>query len=178
MTTHKLIPGTDFPTITVQSLSGDSITLGRPKTGTNWQMIVIYRGRHCPLCTKYLNQIEKYTQRLYENKIDLVAVSADSKAQVEDHLSKLNISFPLYYDLSLEQMEVLGFNISLPRSEQETDHNFPEPGLFIVNEFGKLHVVDISNNPFVRPDLESLLNGLEWIRDPDNNYPIRGTWSK
>ena len=61
------------------------------------------------------------------------------------------------------------------RSEQETDHNFAEPGLFVVNEHGNLHVVDISNNPFVRPELGALSRGLAWIRNPDNNYPIRGT---
>jgi hypothetical protein len=39
-----------------------------------------------------------------------------------------------------------------------------------------VHVTDISNNPFVRPDLEQLLSGLKWIRNPDNHYPIRGTY--
>ncbi|MEC8226936.1 MAG: thioredoxin peroxidase, partial [Pseudomonadota bacterium] len=28
--------------------------------------------------------------------------------------------------------------------------------------------------PFVRPDLATLVSGLNWIRDPKNNYPIRG----
>ena len=140
-------------------------------------MIVVYRGRHCPLCTKYLNQLETYKKRLFDNKVDLVAVSGDSKEQLEAHLPKLEVSFPLYYNLSLEQMETLGTYISVPRSEQETDHNFAEPGLFVVNEEGKLHVVDLSNNPFVRPEIEQLASGLEWIRNPDNDYPIRGTYN-
>jgi hypothetical protein len=63
----------------------------------------------------------------------------------------------------------------VPRSEQETDHNFSEPGLFVVNENGELHVVDLSNNPFIRPELGALTRGLAWIRDPNNHYPIRGT---
>jgi hypothetical protein len=41
----------------------------------------------------------------------------------------------------------------------------------------KVQVVDLSNNPFARPDLEVLVSGLEWIRSPDNNYPIRGTYA-
>ncbi|PSU19712.1 hypothetical protein CTM97_18320 [Photobacterium phosphoreum] len=28
------------------------------------------------------------------------------------------------------------------------------------------------NNPFVRPELDSLVNGIGWIRNPENNYPI------
>ncbi|MEM7650672.1 MAG: redoxin domain-containing protein [Pseudomonadota bacterium] len=177
MTTSKLMAGDAFPEITVKALDGADVTLGNAAEGTDWQMIVVYRGRHCPLCTKYLNQLEGYKDRLQGNKVDLVAVSADSKEQLEDQLEKLDVSFPLYYGLSLEQMETLGLYISVPRSEKETDHNFAEPGLFVVNEDGKLHVVDLSNNPFVRPELEALTSGLEWIRNPENNYPIRGTYN-
>lgn len=176
MTTSKLHAGDRFPSIQVQSRDGETITLGQPAKGKYWQMIVVYRGRHCPLCTKYLNQLEEFKQRLFDNKVDLVAVSADSKEQLEDQLEKLDVSFPIYYGLSQEQMQTLGLYISVPRSKQETDHNFAEPGLFVVNEEGKLHVVDLSNNPFVRPELDALASGLEWIRNPDNNYPIRGTF--
>ena len=173
-TTTKLHAGTTFPTIEVSDLHGNTITLGKPAEGTDWQMVVVYRGRHCPLCTKYLNQLEGYKDRLRANKVDLVAVSGDSKEQLLSHKEKLSVSFPLYYGLSEAQMRELGLYISVPRSEKETDHNFAEPGLFVINENGQIHVVDISNNPFVRPELEALANGLEWIRNPENNYPIRG----
>ncbi|MED7788047.1 redoxin domain-containing protein [Francisella sp. 19X1-34] len=177
MYTTKLHAGTKFPNIIVKNLNNSSVILGKPAVNTEWQVIIVYRGRHCPLCTKYLNQIETYRKRLLENKVDLVAVSADSKEQLEDHLKNLNIGFPIYYGLTQVQMESLGLYISEPRSAQETDHNFAEPGLFVVNEKNLLHVVDVSNNPFVRPELEALVSGLEWIRDPKNNYPIRGTVS-
>ena len=84
------------------------------------------------------------------------------------------MSFSLAYGLTTEQMQTLGTYISDPRSSQETDHPFAEPALFVVNEQGNVHVVDYSNNPFVRPDLATLVSGLNWIRDPKNNYPIRG----
>lgn len=72
-------------------------------------------------------------------------------------------------------MQQLGLYISHPRSAQETDHPFAEPGLFVVNEKGQVQVLDISNGPFVRPELGILLSGLGFIRNPENNYPIRGT---
>lgn len=169
--------GSKLPEITVKSWDGSDVTLGSPAEGTDWQMIVVYRGRHCPLCTKYLNQLETYKHRLFENKVDLVAISADSKEQMEEQYSRLDVSYPIYFGLTEEQMKMLGVYISVPRSEKETDHNFAEPGLFIVNEAGNLHVIDMSNNPFVRPELESLVSGLEWIRNPENDYPIRGTFN-
>lgn len=171
----KLKAGDLFPTINANLLDGTNVTLGDPKSGMTWQAVFVYRGKHCPLCTKYLNEIESYKQAFNDAGVDIIAVSADAKHQAEEQLEKLDISFPIAYGLTEEQMKTLGVYISLPRSEQETDHNFAEPGLFVVNEKGELHVVDVSNNPFVRPELGALTRGLAWIRDPNNHYPIRGT---
>ncbi|MGB5444408.1 MAG: thioredoxin peroxidase, partial [Psychromonas sp.] len=86
------------------------------------------------------------------------------------------ISYPIAYGLTEEQMKTLGLYISQPRSEQETDHNFSEPGMFIVNEQGNLQAVDISNGPLLRPELDVVLRGLTFVRSQDG-YPIRGTVS-
>lgn len=177
MTSTKLKAGEKFPKINVRSLNGENIILGNPSGNSDWQMVVVYRGYHCPMCTKYLNELEEYKDKLLKNNIEVVAVSGDRKEQLEEHLEELNISFPIYYGLSLEQMKTLGVYISTPRSENETDHNFSEPALFVINENGLLHVVDISNNPFFRPELKTLSYGLKWIRDPKNNYPIRGIYN-
>ncbi len=177
MTTVKIEAGAAFPNISVKNLAGDNVVLGKPAAGTDWQMVIVYRGRHCPMCTRYLNKIEEIKQGLKDINIDLIAVSGDSKEQLESHLKKLNVTFPLYYGLTVEQMQELGLYISIPRSEKETDHNFPEPGIFVVNQDGNVQVVDLSNNPFARPEVDTLLSGLQWIRDPENNYPIRGTYS-
>ena len=150
--------------------------LGAPLGDADWKMVVVYRGRHCPMCTRYLNALEGYKKRLGDIGIGLAAVSGDSRAQLASHREKLNAGFPLYYGLTIEQMQELGLYISVPRSEKETDHPFAEPGLFVVNDKNQVQVVDISNNPFVRPELDTLVSGLEWIRDPKNDYPIRGTY--
>jgi len=175
MSSSKAVAGSQFPKMTVQALDGSAVELGALESG-RWKMVVVYRGRHCPLCTKYLNNLESFLKRLSEDGVDVVAVSADSQAQLQDHLQKLSVSFPLYYGLTIEQMQTLGVYISHPRSEKETDHPFAEPGLFVINQDNEIQCVDLSNNPFIRPELESLVSGLEWIRNPDNNYPIRGTY--
>ena len=175
-TSIKLNAGSRFPDISVTDLEGNNVVLGQPQGDASWQMVVVYRGKHCPLCTKYLNELEAFRERLVELAVDIVAVSADSREQLLAHSEKLEVGFPLTYGLSQEQMQTLGVYISLPRSEQETDHNFSEPALFVVNEEFNIQVVDYSNNPFVRPDLGPLISGIEWIRNPDNNYPVRGTF--
>lgn len=178
MTTYtpKVEAGAAFPPLVVHGRDGETHDISQPTGGADWHMVVVYRGRHCPMCTRYLNMLEAYVEPLREIGVSLAVVSGDSREQLERHLQKLEVSFPLFYGLTVEQMRQLGLYISHPRSPKETDHPFAEPGVFVINGHGTLQVVDISNNPFVRPELEKLVSGLKWIRDPANNYPIRGTY--
>lgn len=170
---QKLQAGVKFPDMKVQMLNGEMKSLGTPENGHDWKLVVVYRGQHCPICTKYLNQLETVKQSFADAGVDIIAVSGDSKEQLEGHLEKIDIDFPIAYGLTVEQMNTLGLYISDPRSEKETDHPFAEPATFVVNADGEIQIVDISNAPFARPELEALANGLSFIRE--NDYPIRGT---
>ncbi|MCX4026894.1 AhpC/TSA family protein [Endozoicomonas sp. SM1973] len=176
MTHSAILAGSPFPKIIVNQQDEIPVHLDVISEDMDWKMVVVYRGKHCPLCTKYLNKLENYKQRLQKIGVELVAVSADDKAQLTQHSTELKVSFPIYYGLSIEQMQELGLYISNPRSKQETDHPFAEPGIFVINENGQVHLVDISNGPFARPELDLLVSGIEFIKDPSNNYPIRGTY--
>ncbi len=172
--TQKPQAGSKFPDIEVTMLNGDTKSLGKPENGHDWKLVVIYRGQHCPICTKYLNQLETVKKSFYDAGVDIIAISADSKEQLESHLEeKIDIDFPIAYGLTVEQMDTLGLYISDPRSEKETDHPFAEPATFVINADGNIQIIDISNAPFARPELESLASGLSFIRE--NDYPIRGT---
>ncbi len=178
MYTQKMHPATTFPDINVTLSTGESVSLTSKEEGCDWKMVVVFRGKHCPICTKYLNKLEDFKGRLREINTDLVAISGDSKQQLDKHLDDLSITFPIACGLSQSDMKTLGLYISEPRSDKETDHNFSEPALFVLNENNEIHIAEIANAPFVRPDLEQLVSGLEFIRNPDNNYPIRGTFKE
>lgn len=172
---QTLQSGDAFPKQTVPRLGGGEIVLGQPDQGHDWQMVVIYRGLHCPLCKRYLGQLEELADGFYAAGIDLVVASGDPEEKAQAFKDEVGLSIPMGFGLTVEQMRDLGVYVSSPRSPKETDRPFPEPGLFVVNSEGKLHIVDISNAPFARPDLKSLLAGLEFIRA--NDYPIRGTYA-
>ncbi|MGF1759330.1 redoxin domain-containing protein [Photobacterium sagamiensis] len=175
---HKaLAAGQPFPQLSVNTIDGEQVVLGVPKSGFDWQLVVVYRGAHCPLCTRYLNQLNERMHDLHKLGIDVVAVSGDSLAKAKRQLADVNPSYPVGFGLTIEQMQLLGLYVSEPRSPQETDAPFAEPGLFVINEQGLIQVLDISNAPFARPDLDALLMGLEFIKNPENNYPIRGTYA-
>lgn len=97
--------------------------------------------------------------------------SPEEKAAAD--FAEYNWRFPLGYGLSVAQMQELGLYISNPRSPQETDRPFSEPGLFLINPEGQVQMLDISNAPFARPDLAAIARGAKRIQEM--NYPIRGT---
>ncbi len=89
-------------------------------------------------------------------------------------VEKRRLTFPVGYGLTIEQMKELGLYISIPRSPEETDRPFAEPGTFAINGEGKIQLIELSNTPFNRADLVELQDTIEWIQD--NDYPVRGTY--
>ena len=166
----KLTAGGDLPAMTLAAVGGGKVTLGG-KRGA-WQAIFIYRGLHCPICKAYLGKVQAKLGEFSDLGTEVVAVSADPNEKAEAFAKEVGVTFPVAYGLSVDQMRTLGLYISAPRSDAETDRPFAESALFIVNPDGKLQIVDISNAPFVRPDLDWVLRGLKLGQD---GYPIRGT---
>ena len=161
----------------IRNLPRASLGSGAPKrmsvAGAQHKLLVVYRGKHCPICKSYLGTLDKLLDQFREIGTEVFAVSADTKEKAENEATEQAWRFPVGYGLSQEQMRSLGLYISEPRSPQETDRPFPEPGLFVINPQGQVQIVDISNAPFARPDLSSVLNGIKFVKE--KHYPIRGT---
>lgn len=166
----RLPAGVMMPQVRLPAVGGGDIEFGG---SGGWQMLVVYRGKHCPLCKKYLKTLDALLDEFRATGTRVVVASGDPKEKAESEAAEEHWRFPVGYAMSQEQMRALGLYISEPRSPQETDRPFPEPGLFVVNPQGQVQIVDVSNAPFARPDLANLLNGLKLIME--RNYPIRGT---
>lgn len=169
-TTQKLQAGGLAPTISVAKVGGGEIKIG---AAAGWQMIVVYRGKHCPICRRYLKGLDGLLEEFRAIGTEVVAISGDPRDKAESEAAEEGWRFPVGYSLTPDQMRMLGLYISEPRSPQETDRPFPEPGLFIINPEGRVQIIDISNAPFARPDLQGVLNGLRFVQE--KKYPIRGT---
>jgi peroxiredoxin len=172
VTALKPAAGAPMPVVSTAKVGGGRLTI---RSSDRWQMVVVYRGRHCPLCRSYLAELNQLLDEYHSIGMEVAVVSADSHEKAERQAMEEAWRFPVGYDLTIEQMRLLGLYISEPRSKAETDRPFAEPGLFIVNPEGRLQIVDVSNAPFARADLRTLLNGLKFIFKSD--YPIRGTLS-
>ncbi|ADE55805.1 alkyl hydroperoxide reductase/ Thiol specific antioxidant/ Mal allergen [Coraliomargarita akajimensis DSM 45221] len=174
MNSMKLRSGGTIPAITLPLLGGGRVTLGQRRYPENWQVIFVYRGLHCPLCKRYLGKLKTLKEGFEAAGAELLAISGDPEERAQAMIEETGLDIPVAYDLSIEQMQELGLYISNPRSPEETDRPFAEPAMYAINEKGLIHLIDLSNTPFNRSDLDELLDTVEWVRA--NNYPIRGTY--
>ncbi|MFY7852951.1 MAG: redoxin domain-containing protein [Brevundimonas sp.] len=166
----KLAAGAPFPDITMPRLGGGEIA---PAAMEGWRLLIVYRGKHCPLCKPYLSSLDKLMEEFEAVGVAVLAVSADPEEKAAADHAEFGWRFPLGFGLTIAQMQVLGLYVSTPRSPQETDRPFSEPGLFLINPAGQVQLIDISNAPFARPDLAGIARGAKRIQEM--SYPIRGT---
>lgn len=169
MDTHKMSAGATFPSLAWNAVGGARIDLAHE---AGWRLLVVYRGKHCPLCKTYLDTLNELLDEFRASNIAVSVLSADGPEKAEAQVTECGWKFPVGYGLSVEQMRQLGLYVSDPRSPQETDRQFAEPALFVLNARGEVQIIDISNAPFARPDLKGLLKGVQFVMSKD--YPIRG----
>lgn len=165
----KFEAGAAFPDFTWQSVVGDAVT---PAAGEGWRLLIVYRGKHCPLCKQYLTTLDGMQDDFAKAGITVWALSSDPLERAQGEASEEGWTLPILAGLSEDEMRTLGVYISSPRTPDETDRNFAEPATFVINPKGKVQIVDVSNAPFSRPDLKGLLDGLRFVNAKD--YPVRG----
>ena len=170
MTFPKPVVGTPVSVMDLPALAGGSIRIGAPKD--RWTLLVVYRGKHCPRCKRYLNKLNAMLAE-WTAVMNVVVVSADTQAKALADKAEFGWDFDLCYGLTEPQMRALGLYVSDPLSEAETQARFAEPGTFAIRPDGTLMLADISNGPAARPDLDELLDGMKFNIEHDR--PVRGT---
>ncbi|SMX43644.1 redoxin domain-containing protein [Actibacterium lipolyticum] len=170
MASSKPNVDTQIPLLTFPKVGGGTVQVGAPSD--RWTMLFVYRGKHCPRCKKFLNKLEAMLAD-WTAVMDLVVVSADTEEKALADQAEFGWTFELCYGLAEDQMRALGLYVSDPLSEAETTGRFAEPGAFGIRPDGALMLVDISNGPAARPDLDELLDGMKF--NIANNRPTRGT---
>lgn len=152
-------------------VGGGFLTVGGPQD--KWTLLVVYRGKHCPRCKKYLNTLNDMRAEWSNAGFDIAVVSADTEEKADADQRAFGWQFDLGFDLQEAQMQTLGLYVTEPLSPSETDRNFAEPGSFVIRPDGSLLLIALSNGPSARPDLAELLDGMIFTKE--NDRPPRGT---
>ena len=136
-------------------------------------MLVFYRGKHCPICKRYLTEIGSRLREITDRGVNVFAVSMDDedRAMVVDKEWDTG-DLPLVYDMSEDMAREWGLFISSKREGSEEPDTFSEPGLFLIRPDRTVYFAQVQSAPFTRPDLDQLMDGLDIIKK--NDYPPRG----
>lgn len=168
---NEVKPTESFPDIEFKLVSGGTKRI-QDSLG-KWVMLIVYRGYHCPRCKTYVERLHKLEQGYAERGVELLLASTDPLALAERTIAENNWTLPVAHSMTEAQCRQLALYMTPYEDGYELTGIYAEPGLFLINPEGKLQVLERSNSPSVRPDLEVVLDGI--IGTQDRNLPIRGT---
>lgn len=165
-------PRQPVPALDVPLIGGGRWVLAgqRPR---RFSLVVFYRGVHSPQCEGYVTQLDSLVDDLAAVGVtSVLAVSGDDEGRAWQAVEEWRITrVPLGYGLSPWSMQEWGLHRSKAVREGQSNE-FNEPGLFIVRPDGTLYASVVGTLPFLRPDLDEVVEMIRWVNE--NDYPARG----
>ncbi len=169
-------PRQAVPQLKVDTVDGGTWTLSEQRP-ENFTMVVFYRGLHCPICGRYLRDLDRKIGDFAERGVEVIMISTDGverarQAKADWKLENVRIG----YGLSLEAARAWGLYVSGGIGKTsvgiEEPAQFNEPGLFMVRPDGTLYFGTVQTMPFARPNFGEILQALDFVLA--KNYPARG----
>ncbi len=176
MTATALMPRHPVPALNVALTDGNRFVLGAAP-GERFDLVVFYRGLHCPICAKYLLELERLAPEFEKRGVQVVAISSDDGERA--HAMADKVKAKIGYGLSLKSARQWGLYISASRGKTsigiEEPALFSEPGVFLVRPDGTLYYGAVQTMPFARPQFQDLLGAIDFAIA--NDYPARGEYA-
>jgi peroxiredoxin len=171
-----LIPRQPVPSLAIDTVAHGPFDLASDQP-QHFSMIVFYRGLHCPICTKYLLELERLVPEFAKRGTSAIAVSTDGVDRARTMSQKISAAqLRIGYGVSVTSARAWGLYISTSRGKTSTGVDepalFSEPGLFLVRPDGTLYYGAVQTMPFARPNFNDLLGALDFVIA--NSYPARG----
>ncbi len=175
---NVLKPRQQVPGLEVETLNG-AWSLAAQNPG-HFTMIVFYRGLHCPICSKYIGELNKLVGEFAEMGVSILVLSEDLRERAEQARDDWGLdNLQIGYGVTAGQSRDWGLHRSAGRGLTsigiEEPAEFNEPGLFIVRADNTLYWAQISTMPFARPHFREIMGGLKFALEKD--YPARGELS-
>ena len=176
---NALLPRHPVPALNVALTSGGRFVLGA-SPAEHFDLLVFYRGLHCPICAKYLLELERLAPEFSSRGVQIVAVSSDGEErgrQMAEKGAARCVQFA--YGRSLRSARQWGLYISTSRGQTSIGIDepglFSEPAVFLVRPDGTLYYGAVQTMPFARPQFQDLLGAVDFAISKD--YPARGEYT-
>ncbi len=172
----SLLPNKPVSALELGVVGGVPFSLAA-ETPQHFTMVVFYRGLHCPICRRYLSELETLLPEFGKRGVSVFAASSDAQDRAEQAKSGWGLpNLRIGYGLSIDEARKWGLYVSHskgPTSVGVAEPDlFNEPGLFIVRPDGTLYWGTTSTMPFGRPHFNEILQSLDFVIS--KNYPARG----
>ena len=165
-----LKPRTKVPNLTL-NLVNDTTWKLNEQDPENFTMVLFYRGKHCPVCKKQLQELQESLKKFTDAGVNVIAISSDTEEKAKASYKEWDIAnVPLAYGYPIEEARKWGLFIS--EGIKDEPKHFIEPGLFLVKPDGTLYSASIQSMPFARPSFDDLLKGIDFV--VNKGYPARG----
>jgi len=179
MTVCPLMPRQAVPALDLPLLGGGRFVLGAVPP-SRFDLLVFYRGLHCPLCARYLGELERLSPEFARRGVRLTAVSADGSERAQAMADKIGASgVQVSHGLDMPTARAWGLYISASRGKTslgiEEPPLFAEPAVYLIRPDGTLYYGAVQTMPFARPAFADLLTAIDFAID--KNYPARGEYT-
>lgn len=174
---QALLPRRPVPALRIPLVGGGHFVLGAVP-GEHFDLVVVYRGLHCPLCAKYLLELSRLQDEFAQRGVAIIALSSDDAERAAAMAEKAP-GLRFGYGLNLHSARQWGLYISAGRGKTSINIEepvlFAEPGVFLVRPDGTLYYGAVQTMPFARPNFADLLLAVDFAIS--KNYPARGEYA-
>lgn len=165
-----ILNGQKAPKATLQTVDGDPVSL-KALTMQKPTILIFYRGGWCPYCNRQLAGIKDIEAKLADLGYQILAVSPETPAQLQEQKLQTKFSVKLYSDSELEAISGFGIgyylsdtkrdmykskkNIILNNEQSSGTAVLPAPAVFILDKKGvvKFNYVNPSTKTRISPEL-------------------------
>jgi peroxiredoxin len=174
-----LVPRQPVPALMAETLAHGSFDLSN-ESPEHFIMLVFYRGLHCPICAKYLMELERLAPEFEKRGISVIALSSDNRERAAAMAEKIRaVQLRIGYGVTLQTAREWGLYISESRGKTsigiEEPARFSEPGVFLIRPDGTLYYGAVQTMPFARPNFSDLIGAIDFA--VANAYPARGEYT-
>ena len=162
-----LLIGQNAPNSTLQTVEGDTVSL-KAFTMQKPTVVIFYRGGWCPYCNRQLAGLKEIETQLDELGYQILAISPETPAQLQEQKLQTKFSVKLLADPELDTIKGFGIGFYVPdatRSKYKTNWDIslssekatgqavlPAPAVFILDTSGKI----VFN--YVNPDYQTRIS--------------------
>lgn len=165
-----LKPREKTPEITISLVNDTEWKLSKQNV-ENFTLVVFYRGKHCPVCKNYLQDLSSKLNDFSERGVNVIAISANTEEIAKETYEDWDINgLPIGYEFPIAEARKWGLFVS--KGIKKEPDVFFEPGLFLIRPNMELYCASIQTMPFARPDFEDVLKAIDFVVEKE--YPARG----